>query len=142
MQRPASSTGGESKRALPRHARLRRRGEFLAVQREGRSYRAKHVVAVARRNGLEQTRLGVTVSRRVGKAVERNRVKRRLREIFRHHQEVLPPGLDVVLIARTGSSKAGFGDLRDEVVGLFQSIAEKHGGSARRGSGLEGEADR
>lgn len=48
----------------------------------------------------ERTRLGLTVSRKVGNAVVRNRVKRRVREWFRHEADMLPSGLDIVVIAR------------------------------------------
>jgi ribonuclease P protein component len=63
--------------------------------------------------------LGVTVSRKVGNAVQRNRVKRRIREWFRHHRGALPPTAVVVVIAREGAAELGAVETRDELGGLL-----------------------
>jgi len=60
------------------------------------------------------TRLGVVTSRRVGGAVQRNRVRRRLREIFRVRRDMILPGFWLVVVAKTGAAEAAFGELRDE----------------------------
>lgn len=49
----------------------------------------------------------------IGNAIERNRAKRRLREVFRRHQQAMPAGADVLLIARTAIKSANFGDLEN-----------------------------
>ena len=68
---------------------------------------------VLRPNGADQPRLGLAVSRRVARsAVARHRLKRRIRESFRHHAEHLA-GLDVVVVARTGAEKMGSKRFRD-----------------------------
>jgi ribonuclease P protein component len=64
-------------------------------------------------NELEHSRCGLVVSRRVGKAVVRNRVRRRLREILRQLQ--IKPGWDIVLIARASAATAGYTDIEKEV---------------------------
>jgi ribonuclease P protein component len=93
-------------RSAPRRAkrgRLSRSAEFELVYRQGRSHGSRHFVLHAfpreAREG-EGPRLGVSVSRKVGGAVDRNRVKRLLREAFRAEAERLPPDLDVVIVAR------------------------------------------
>jgi ribonuclease P protein component len=93
-------------RSAPRRAkrgRLSRSAEFERVYRQGRSHGSRHFVLHAfpreAREG-EGPRLGVSVSRKVGGAVDRNRVKRLLREAFRAEAERLPPDLDVVIVAR------------------------------------------
>jgi ribonuclease P protein component len=68
-------------------------------------------------NELEHSRCGLVVSRRVGKAVVRNRVRRRLREILLQLQ--LRPGWDIVLIARTATAAAGYADIEKEVRALL-----------------------
>jgi ribonuclease P protein component len=96
--------------AAPRRpGRISRSGDFDAVYRRGRSAANRHLVvyAFARENRPPgaPARLGLSVSRKVGGAVERNRVKRCLRERFAELAPALPAGLDVVVIARPGSAE-------------------------------------
>jgi ribonuclease P protein component len=92
-----------------RRGRISRSGDFDAVYRRGRSAANRHLVvyAFARRDAPPgaPARLGLSVSRKVGGAVERNRVKRCLRERFAEIAPGLPAGLDVVVIARPGSAE-------------------------------------
>lgn len=62
-----------------------------------------------------ETRLGITASRKVGGAVERNRAKRLVREFFRLHRAKLQPGSDIVVIVRTGADKLSFEHAESEL---------------------------
>jgi ribonuclease P protein component len=84
--------------------RLRRRAEFVAVQTGGRKLHGRHVLALAKQQGLPVGRLGITVTKKVGNAVVRNRIKRLLREWLRLHGWV-PAGWDVVLVAKDSAAR-------------------------------------
>ena len=81
------------------------------------------LVLYARRNRLGVNRIGVTVSKKLGKAVVRNRVRRRLREVYRLHESRFLPGWDIVVVARGRAVDADFSDL----VRAYLSLAKKCG---------------
>lgn len=96
---------------------LTKRAQFDLVFNEGRSWAGKEIVIKALPNGLEISRCGFTVSKRVGNAVTRNRIKRRLREILRQ----TPPktGWDIVFIARNRAATADYKSLGKAVRNLL-----------------------
>jgi ribonuclease P protein component len=91
---------------FPKSLRLRRRAEFVRVQDKGAKVAVEPLLALALANGTGVTRVGLTVSSKVGNAVVRARIRRYLREIFRKRRAKLPQGLDLVLIARSSAKDA------------------------------------
>ena len=85
---------------FPRSHRLGGGGPFDRVFETGVKSPRGPILAFARPNGLPHPRLGLSVSRRVGCAAVRNRIKRLLRDAFRFHQHDLPAGYDLVLVVR------------------------------------------
>ena len=82
-----------------------------------------YLVLYARRNRTGQNRVGITVSKKLGKAHIRNHVRRRLREIYRLNEEKFQPGWDIVVVARSRSVDAGF----DKLTKAYLTLAEKAG---------------
>lgn len=105
---------------MKRDFRLRRRERFEQVRREGASWTDRLLVFCVLRNDLAFSRFGFSVSRRVGKAVVRNRVKRRLREIMRLRRETIAAGWDIVVIARPPSARADYHELERAVERLLR----------------------
>ncbi len=96
---------------FPKAHRLTRRAEFLRVQEQGKKVPAGALLGVALPNERGLARLGVTVSSKVGNAVVRAAIRRRLREIFRKRRGELPAGIDLVLIARSSAKGAESAEL-------------------------------
>ena len=81
------------------------------------------VVLYARKNGTNTNRVGITVSKKLGHAVVRNRIRRRLREVYRLNEEKFLPGWDIVVVARTRSLNCSF----EQLTGAYLSLAAKAG---------------
>ncbi|MCS6927512.1 MAG: ribonuclease P protein component [Candidatus Binatia bacterium] len=90
-------------RRFPKAARLRVRRDFLALQRRGKRRYCPHFVVILAPAQGTRSRLGITVTRRFGNAVLRNRMKRLVREFFRSHQSALVPAQDILVIPRAGA---------------------------------------
>lgn len=120
--------------AAPRRRRLSRSGEFDRVYRDGSSHATRYLVLYnfpRKDEEAEEVRLGVSVSRKVGGAVDRNRVKRVLREAFWGLSETLPAQHDFVLVARPE-----IGDLieREGEGGVRANIEEALAGAGKKRS--------
>ncbi len=102
--------------ALGPHRRVKHRQDFLRIQKQGRKLRAPHfLLSIVARNPDEQSRIGVTITTKVHKrAVKRNKLKRRIRHLFRTHRASLRAPVDIVVIALTGATELGFTEVRDE----------------------------
>jgi ribonuclease P protein component len=110
-------------RGFPARLRIKQRREFLQVQKGGRKHHVRHfIVFAAPRTPTDgvalPTRLGITVTRKIGNAVARNRIKRLVREVFRLNRARLPEGLDLVWVAKQQAAQACFAD----VLGDFETL--------------------
>lgn len=122
MVRSASPEGER----LSRHHRLRRRADFLRCYRRGGKRRGSLATLHYHPNEQREVRLGITASRKVGKAVLRHRVKRRVREIFRRFPGRRDlPALDVVVHLWPTAGRADFSTLRNELERLLSSLRHR-----------------
>lgn len=109
--------------SLPRTARLLKAGDFAALRGKSKRISARHFLAEFSTNDQPTCRLGQAVSRRVSKrAVDRNRIKRLVRESYRHVRGELP-FVDILLIARSSAVNTSSCDLREDLAGLWKKLA-------------------
>lgn len=108
-----------------RSARIRRRGEFLSLGRRGEKRRTGHFTFVVRSSGT-LGRLGITVSRKVGGAVTRNLLKRRIRESFRRHPMRDRFVGDLLVIAKAGVGAVPASIVEREVGAMLEAFGRTH----------------
>ncbi len=99
--------------------RLIKSSDFKRVRRLGKSYAHPLLVLIKHPNDIEKSRFGIVSGRSLGHAVERNRAKRRLREVIRPILTKIPPGWDIILLARKPIANARFEDISSAVVTLL-----------------------
>jgi ribonuclease P protein component len=113
--------------SFPRGRRLTHAAEYQRVKRDGFTRRGKLLIAnVVPVENSGPCRVGFVTSRRVGGAVVRNRVRRRLREIVRQHQHKLRDGFWIVLVARRDAASASYRALQDEWLRLAKRASILH----------------
>ena len=101
---------------------LKRNNDFKRLYSKGKSVASGYAVVFYRRNGRKENRLGITVSTKLGGAVQRNRIRRRLKEIYRLNESKLATGHDIVIVARGASCSAGFKQLESSLMSLFARL--------------------
>jgi ribonuclease P protein component len=130
---PARSFAGEL--SFPKARRVLKRADFLRAQRGSTSARGQSfVLIVHHRADDDRARLGIIASRKSGNAVQRNRSKRMIREWFRTHGSLTPPGIDVLVIVRRGSYERQYGEVCGELSGsLKHALSRKQRRTGGRG---------
>lgn len=108
--------------SFPPACRLHCRNEFDRVWKGGRKRHAAHFLVIIMQRPCGPTRLGLTVSRKIGGAVARNRVKRLLREFFRLSCDRLPSSADLVIVAKKGAAELTY----EEVATELQFLKAEH----------------
>lgn len=103
---------------------LKKSSEFNAVYKQGKSYVTKNIVMYWKRNKETYNRIGCTVSKKVGKAVVRNRVKRLMKETYRLNSNNILKGYDLVFVARVRMKDANYRETEKTMRYLLKRIGE------------------
>ncbi|HOX43702.1 MAG TPA: ribonuclease P protein component [Myxococcota bacterium] len=110
--------GLKANETFPKQSRLLKRSEYLRVQGSGRKLQTRSLLILRLPNRLGRTRLGIAVSKKYGPSVQRNRLKRLVREAFRRHKELFPASADLVVIPKRVSHELSYALIVDELTDL------------------------
>lgn len=102
---------------------IRKTTQFQKIYRQGKSYANKYLVMYVLENNVDEIRLGISVSKRVGNSVVRHRITRLIRESYRLHKGLFSSGLDIVVIARASARDKSF----QEIESAFLHLGRMHG---------------
>ena len=108
--------------------RILKRQQFLNLSKCGKKISNRYFIAIFRENSGPNCRLGITVSKKVGKAATRNRIKRFSREFFRLNRQNIKGFWDINLIAKRESSLLANAEAANVLANIFKKISEKHQG--------------
>lgn len=128
--------------AFPASRRIRKRSEFLRIQRDGRAFRTPHFVLLiqAQAEDAGPSRLGIVATKKLGHSPARNRGKRLCREVFRRSDGFVPAGFDCVVLLRAGAHELTFERVQREwegVRGAIRRHCEEARKAAEKGSASE-----
>ncbi|SPD76170.1 Ribonuclease P protein component [uncultured Desulfobacterium sp.] len=108
--------------SFPQSERILKRADFVNLNRSGKRLYTKHFTLILKPNGQGVTRLGVTVGKKFGNAVRRNRLKRLVREYYRLNKACLPHGYDIVIIAKNNdASYLDLWKINEEIQNVFNN---------------------
>lgn len=107
---------------LSKEERLLKRAQFVRLSGKGKSFKTRHFIAAVAEGDQDHNRIGITASKKVGNAIQRNRIKRIVREYFRHRKESLSGNRDINIIARKGAASLPNYRINRELEELFDKI--------------------
>jgi ribonuclease P protein component len=108
------------KKTFKKNERIRKRKEYLTIYKQGVRGYSDNFTIIIRRNNSGAKRLGITVSKKVGNAVKRNRIKRLLREFFRLNKSSLSDSQDIVIIAKRDIPSLTYQDVNRQLESLIK----------------------
>jgi ribonuclease P protein component len=115
----------EVSRTFPKSDRILKRVEFRRVYEQGRRLHARYFTAFILPSQNERPRIGITATRKIGNAVERNRARRLLREAFRKNKWLVPAGVDIVINVKRPLVEAAYGDLEGDFIAFLERAGKQ-----------------
>jgi len=106
--------------SFPKSSRINKTYEYRQVYRTGKRVPSVNFLMFYKPNSLAESRIGLSAGKKVGGAVRRNRVKRRMREILRCQRPLLRHNVDLVLVAHPGAAKLSFSEMEVEITGMIR----------------------
>lgn len=112
---------------MKKENRLRKNMEFKKVYKSGKNYWNRNLIVYVRRNGTDKTRIGISITKKVGDAVVRNKLKRRIREVSRVYLPNLRKGYDLIFIPKKNAVDLSFAELESAIMHIYRisGITEK-----------------
>lgn len=110
---------------MEKNKRLRSNRDFRIIYRHGKGYFNKNFTFVVKKNKKQGSRVGFSITKKYGNAVERNKLKRRLKEIFRHNFDLIENGYDIVVIPRQNTKKLSYQELEKSVKHLLKIVFKR-----------------
>jgi ribonuclease P protein component len=106
------------------HERLRKRKDFFHIYKKGSRFKGRYLILVYLSNELHFSRMAVVASKKIGNAVVRNRVKRRIRALYRTYKHLLPGSFDLIFITRREIRDASWKDIYGECLKALESVQQ------------------
>ncbi|MFQ6069653.1 MAG: ribonuclease P protein component [Candidatus Aminicenantales bacterium] len=110
------------KETFPPRERIRKKKDFSLLYREGKHYKGKYFNLVYLPNNLCFSRMAVIVSKKIGKAVIRNKLKRRIRELFRRNKHLFQENIDILIVVKNGIQELPWPVLHESYVKAIESL--------------------
>ena len=105
--------------------RIRRKSDFSELYKRGRCDRGRYFNLIHLPNDLGHSRMAVVASRKVGNAVQRNRIRRRAKELFRRNKDLLTSPIDLLLVSKKEMRDASWADLRERYAEALRSLGRR-----------------
>lgn len=105
--------------------RIKKRQEFLSLYKKGNRYKGKYFNLVYFPNDLDYSRMAVIVSKKIGNAVSRNKIKRWMRDLFRRNKDLLKDHLDILIVVKREIQEASWSSLRESYISAIDSIGKR-----------------
>jgi len=115
----------EASEKFPKTDRILKRAAFRRVYEEGRKIHARCFTAFVLLNSGEGSRIGITATRKIGNAVERNRARRLVREAFRKNKWLVPRGVDIVINVKRPLVEASYRDIEGDFITFLEKAGDK-----------------
>jgi len=110
---------------FPKTNRILKRGLYRRVYDEGRKFQARYFTAFVLPNSGPQPRIGITVTRKIGNSVQRNRARRLVREVFRKNKWLVPQGVDIVINVKNLLVEVGYREIEGDFLNFLERLDKK-----------------